>query len=156
MKNTNIFLILFENGCPIFLTSDSIYVKVNDFQLVNTKLQQTQLLFLFLRKTSKLNKAQLKQCHVQRHNVQMNNKDIICFFYCTTSGLPLLREFPCTIGPDCLEMTTILMQIERLRSNFRTEIFGAVAFKFEPNMTVVIKQLTQKVDFWSKICQVPL
>ena len=69
----------------------------------------------------------------------MNNKDIICFFYCTTSGLPLLRKFSSTIGPDCLEMPTVLMQIERRLSNFRTEIFVAVAFKFEPNMTVVIK-----------------
>ena len=50
---------------------------------------------------------------------------------------------------------TVPAQIERRRSNFRPEVFGAVAFKFEPNMTVVIKYLSQKVDFWSKNCQVP-
>ena len=37
------------------------------------------------------------------------------------------------------------MQIERHLSNFRQGFFGAVAFKFEPNLTVVIKCLPQKV-----------
>ena len=41
-------------------------------------------------------------------------------------------------------------QIERRRSNFRPGVFGAVAFKFEPKMTVVIKNLAQKVDFLTK------
>ena len=45
---------------------------------------------------------------------------------------------------------TVPAQIERRRSNFRPEVFGAVAFKFEPNMTVVIKYLFQKVDFLIK------
>ena len=40
------------------------------------------------------------------------------------------------------------MQIERHLSNFRQGFFGAVAFKFEPNLTVVIKCLPQKV--WKK------
>ena len=43
-------------------------------------------------------------------------------------------------------------QIERRRSNFRPGFFDAVAFKFEPNLTIEIKYLPQKVDF----CQVPL
>ena len=30
--------------------------------------------------------------------------------------------------------------------------FGAVEFKFEPNMTVIIKNLAQKVDFWANSC----
>ena len=30
--------------------------------------------------------------------------------------------------------------------------FGAVALKFEPKMTVIIKNLAQKVDFWAKCC----
>ena len=41
-------------------------------------------------------------------------------------------------------------QIERCRSNFRPGFFGAIAFKFEPKMTVVIKNLAQKVDFLTK------
>ena len=28
-------------------------------------------------------------------------------------------------------------------------VFGAVEFKFEPNMTVLIKNFAQKVDFWA-------
>ena len=47
---------------------------------------------------------------------------------------------------------TVPAQIERHRSNFHPEVFGAVAFKFEPKMTVVIKNLTQKVDFLTKCC----
>ena len=46
---------------------------------------------------------------------------------------------------------TVPAQIERRRSNFRPGGFGAVAFKFEPNLTVVIKYLPQNVDFCSKI-----
>ena len=42
---------------------------------------------------------------------------------------------------------TVPAQIERRRSNFRPEVFGAVAFKFEPKMTVIIKNFVQKVDF---------
>ena len=42
---------------------------------------------------------------------------------------------------------TISKQILWRCSNFRPEVFGAVAFKFEPNMTVVIKYLSQKVGF---------
>ena len=45
---------------------------------------------------------------------------------------------------------TVPVQIERRRSNFRPGFFGAVAFKFEPKMTVVIKNLAQKVDFLTK------
>ena len=41
-------------------------------------------------------------------------------------------------------------QIERHRSDFRPRFFGAVVFKFEPNMTVIIKNLAQKVDFLAK------
>ena len=55
----------------------------------------------------------------------------------------------------CSSIHTVTTQILRRRSNFRPEVFGAVAFKFETNMTVVIKYLSQKVDFWSKNCQVP-
>ena len=36
---------------------------------------------------------------------------------------------------------TISTQIERHCCNFRPGFFGAVAFKFEPNLTVVIKYL---------------
>ena len=50
---------------------------------------------------------------------------------------------------------TVSTQIEQCRTNFCPEIFGAVAFKFEPNMTVVFKYLSQKVDNWSKNCQLP-
>ena len=32
-------------------------------------------------------------------------------------------------------------QIERRRSDFRPRFFGAVVFKFEPNLTVLIKYL---------------
>ena len=45
--------------------------------------------------------------------------------------------------------------IEGRHSNVRSGFFGAVAF-FEPNMTVVIKYLSQKVDFLSIRCQVPI
>ena len=45
---------------------------------------------------------------------------------------------------------TVPEQIEWRRSNIRPELFGAVAFKFEPKMTVVIKNFAQKVDFWTK------
>ena len=38
-------------------------------------------------------------------------------------------------------MTTVSTQILQRRSNFRPEIFGAVAFKFEPNMTAVIQYI---------------
>ena len=44
---------------------------------------------------------------------------------------------------------TVPAQIERLRSNKQKWFFGAVEFKFEPNMTVLIKNLAQKVDFWA-------
>ena len=47
---------------------------------------------------------------------------------------------------------TVPAQIERRRSNFRPGFFGAVAFKFEQKMTVVIKNLVQKVDFLTKCC----
>ena len=40
--------------------------------------------------------------------------------------------------------------IEGRHSNVRPGFFGAVAF-FEPNMTVVIKYLSQKVDFVNKM-----
>ena len=43
-------------------------------------------------------------------------------------------------------------QIERHRSDFRPRFFGAVVFKFEPNLTY----LPQKVDFCSKNCQLLL
>jgi len=46
--------------------------------------------------------------------------------------------------------TTVPAQIERRSSNFRPGGFGAVAFKFEQKMTVVIKNLAQKVDFLTK------
>ena len=52
----------------------------------------------------------------------------------------------------CMHMTTVPAQIERRRSNFRPGFFGAVAFKFEPIMTVLIKNLAQKVDFWANCC----
>ena len=42
---------------------------------------------------------------------------------------------------------TVSTQIERRRSNFRPRFFGAFVFKFEPNLTVLIKYLPQKVDF---------
>ena len=42
---------------------------------------------------------------------------------------------------------TVSTQLERRRSNFRPRFFGAFAFKFEPNLTVLIKYLPQKVDF---------
>ena len=42
------------------------------------------------------------------------------------------------------------MQIERGFSNFRPGFFGAVIFKFEPNMTVFNINLAQKVDFFAK------
>ena len=46
------------------------------------------------------------------------------------------------------------MQIERvLRSNFRPGFFGDIASKVEPNLTVVIKYLPQKVDFVQKIAK---
>ena len=45
---------------------------------------------------------------------------------------------------------TVPAQIERRRSNKQKWFFGAVEFKFEPNMTVLIKNLAQKVDFWAK------
>ena len=51
---------------------------------------------------------------------------------------------------------TIPAQIERRHSNFCPGFFGAVAFKFEPDLTLVIRYLPQKVDFCSKKCQVPL
>ena len=41
-------------------------------------------------------------------------------------------------------------QIELRRSNFRPGFFSAVVSKFEPNMTVLIKNLAQKVDFSAK------
>ena len=44
---------------------------------------------------------------------------------------------------------TVLAQIEQRRSNKQKWFFGAVEFKFEPNMTVLIKNLAQKVDFWA-------
>ena len=44
-------------------------------------------------------------------------------------------------------MYTVSTQIERRRSNFRKRFFGAFVFKFEPNLTVLIKYLPQKVDF---------
>ena len=44
---------------------------------------------------------------------------------------------------------TVPVQIERRRSNKQKWFFGAVEFKFEPNMTVLIKNLAQKVDFWA-------
>ena len=44
---------------------------------------------------------------------------------------------------------TVPAQIERRRSNKQKWFFGAVEFKFEPNMTVLIKNLAQKVDFWA-------
>ena len=47
---------------------------------------------------------------------------------------------------------TVPAQIERRRSNFRPEVFGAVAFKFEPKITVIIKNFVQKVDFLTKCC----
>ena len=46
---------------------------------------------------------------------------------------------------------TISTQIKWSRSNFCPGFFGAVAFKFEPKMTVVIKNLAQKVDFFTKV-----
>ena len=46
-------------------------------------------------------------------------------------------------------MNTVPAQIERRRSNKQKWFFGAVEFKFEPNMTVLIKNLAQKVDFWA-------
>ena len=46
------------------------------------------------------------------------------------------------------------MQIERVwHSNFRPGFFGDIAFKVEPNLTVVIKYLPQKVDFVQKIAK---
>ena len=42
------------------------------------------------------------------------------------------------------------MQIERRHSNKQKFFFGAVEFKFEPDMTVIIKNLAQKVDFRAK------
>ena len=42
------------------------------------------------------------------------------------------------------------MQIERRHSNKKKFFFGAVEFKFEPDMTVIIKNLAQKVDFGAK------
>ena len=44
-------------------------------------------------------------------------------------------------------IVTVPEQIEWRRTNFRPGFFGAVIFKFEPNMTVLIKNLAQKVDF---------
>ena len=49
---------------------------------------------------------------------------------------------------------TVPAQIERRRSNFRPEVFGAIAFKFEPNVDPCNQGFVQKVDFWSKNCQV--
>ena len=46
--------------------------------------------------------------------------------------------------------TTVPAQIERHCSNFRPGFFAAVVFKFEPNMTVIIKNLAQNVDFLAK------
>ena len=51
-----------------------------------------------------------------------------------------------------MNLLTVSTQILRRRSNFRPEVFGAVAFKFEPKMTVVIKNFAQKVDFLTKCC----
>ena len=45
---------------------------------------------------------------------------------------------------------TVPAQIERRHSNFCQGFFGAVVFKFEPNMTVIIKNLAQKVHFLAK------
>ena len=47
-------------------------------------------------------------------------------------------------------MNTISAQIERHHSNIPLEFFSAVAFKFELNMTVIIKNFAQKVDFLAK------
>ena len=44
----------------------------------------------------------------------------------------------------------VLAQIERRRSNFHPGFFGAFVFKFKPNMTVIIKNLAQKVDLLTK------
>ena len=48
--------------------------------------------------------------------------------------------------------TTVSAQIEEFCSNITERFFGAVALKFEPKMTVIIKNLAQKVDFWAKCC----
>ena len=43
---------------------------------------------------------------------------------------------------------TVSAQIEQHCSNMTKRFFGTVALKFEPNMTVIIKNLAQKLDFW--------
>ena len=49
-------------------------------------------------------------------------------------------------------LNTVSAQIEQRCSNITERFFGAVALKFEPKMTVIIKNLAQKVDFWAKCC----
>ena len=46
-----------------------------------------------------------------------------------------------------LVRNTVPAQIERRCTNFGPGFFGAIIFKFEPNMSVLIKNLAQKVDF---------
>ena len=53
---------------------------------------------------------------------------------------------------DFFYPATVSAQIEQRCSNMTKRFFGAVALKFEPNMTVIIKNLAQKVDFWAKRC----
>ena len=48
-----------------------------------------------------------------------------------------------------IQRFTIPAQIEWRHSNKQKWFFGAIEFKFEPNMTVLIKNLAQKVDFWA-------
>ena len=55
-----------------------------------------------------------------------------------------------TIRLSWFQPTTVPEQVEWCCSNFRPEFFAAVVFKFEPNMTVIIKNLAQKVDFLAK------
>ena len=47
-------------------------------------------------------------------------------------------------------MNTVSAHLLCWRSNRQKRFFGGVAFKFEPNMTVIIKNLAQKVDFCAK------
>ena len=78
-----------------------------------------------------------------------NNNTADSYFY-----RPALYQY--TMPASWFILHTISTQIEPRHSNSCPEFFGAVAFWFEPNMTIVIKYLSQKVDFWSKNWQVLL
>ena len=47
-------------------------------------------------------------------------------------------------------MNTVSAHLLCWHSNRQKRFFGGVAFKFEPNMTIIIKNLAQKVDFCAK------